>query len=166
MRALKWVGGVLLGVVLALALTVGTLLVIAPFSDGPIAVIPGGPLEAGELIEEPVTDWSFATAVDTIEMQLVADDDRSRTTWILVHEGAAFIPCTLGFPPGKAWHLLAVEDGRAFVRVEGKRYPVSLVRVEDAALQAELAAVSSAKYPPAPGSDEGSWYFALRHRAE
>lgn len=94
-------------------------------------------------------------------MQLAADGDRSRTTWIVVHEGAAFIPVTLGFPPGKSWHTLAEEDGRALVRIEGKRYPVSLRRVESPQLLDALASANSAKYPPAPGSDAGSWYFEL-----
>ena len=31
-------------------------------------------------------------------------------------------------------------------------------------LLAELARANSAKYPPAPGSDAGSWYFRLDHR--
>ena len=97
-------------------------------------------------------------------MQLLPDNDRSRTTWILVDQGTAFIPCTLGFPPRKNWHNIAVGDGRAVVRIEGKRYPVYLTRVEDSAMQETLAKASSAKYPPAPGSDVGSWYFKLAHR--
>jgi hypothetical protein len=162
MRVLKWLGGI----VLVIALVIGAAYLVAPFKDGPIAFIPGGPLESGELISQLVADWSFATSLETIEMQLFADDDKSRTTWILVHQGSAFIPCTLGFPPGKGWHFLAVEDGRALVRIEGKRYPVTLAKVEDPAMQEALAAVSAAKYPPAPGSDKGSWYFELQHRAE
>ncbi len=160
MRVLKWLGGT----VLAIALVISAVLLVAPFNDGPIAFLPGGPLESGELIREPVADWSFATSLETIEMQLIADDDRSRTTWILVRGRSAFIPCTLGFPPGKSWHRLALDDGRAVVRIAGRRYPVTLVKVEDPAAQATLAAVSAAKYPPAPGSDAGSWYFRLAHR--
>ncbi len=160
MRILRWLGGIVLGI----ALLIGAVVLYAPFHDGPLAFIPGGPLEAGELVSQPVPDWSFASSVQVIEMQLVADDNKSRTTWILVSEAVAFIPCTLGYPPGKHWHHLAVEDGRALVRVEGKRYPVTLRRVEDPELLETLAAANSAKYPPAPGSDEGSWYFRLQHR--
>lgn len=80
MVVLKW----LAVVVVAITLLIGTAVVIAPFQDGPTAMIPGGALEAGELISAPVVDWSFATEVETVEMQLIADDNRSRTTWISV----------------------------------------------------------------------------------
>ncbi|MEE9280181.1 MAG: hypothetical protein V3V67_08405 [Myxococcota bacterium] len=160
MNVLKWLGATLLGV----AVLIGALFLIAPFRDGPIGPIPGGPLESGELVSQPVTDWSFATSVETIEMQLVVDGNRSRTTWLFVHEGSAFIPVTLGFPPGKSWHTLAVEDGRALVRIYERRYPVTLTKVDDPELLDALAAANAAKYPPAPGSDTGSWYFKLEHR--
>ena len=92
------------------------LFVFARFADGPIAIIPGGPLQAGELVADPVADWAFAESIDEIEMQL-ASDDTSRTTWILYQDGNAYIPCSLGFPPGKDWHLRADKDGRAIVRI-------------------------------------------------
>jgi hypothetical protein len=160
MRVLKWSGGILL----ILVILVAGLFLLARYADGPIEFIPGGPLVSGEVFEGPVTDWTFAASLETIEMQLLPDDNRSRTTWILVHEGAAFIPCTLGYPPGKDWHNKAVRDGRAIVRIQGTRYPVYLSKVQGTAMQGTLAKISSAKYPPAPGSDAGSWYFELEHR--
>ncbi len=160
MRVVKWLAAIVLGV----AIAIGVLVLVAPYRDGPTAFIPGGPLEAGELVTARITDWSFAESVDTLEMQLITDDNRSRTTWILVHNGAAFIPVTLGFPPDKHWHHLAVKDGRAVVRLGGIRYPVNLKRVTGTKRQLSLAEVSAAKYPPAPGSDRGSWYFELNHR--
>jgi hypothetical protein len=57
---------------------------------------------AGELVSNKVTEWSFVAPVETIEMQLITDDNRSRTTWILDHGGFAYIPVTLGSPPGEA----------------------------------------------------------------
>lgn len=160
MRVVKWLGVILLGV----AIAIGVLVLVAPYRDGPTVFIPGGPLEAGELVTAHVTNWSFAESLDTIEMQLITDDNRSRTTWILVHKGAAFIPVALGFPPNKRWHHLAVKDGRAIVRLGGKRYPVNLKKVTGTRLRFSLAHVSAAKYPPAPGADGGSWYFELIHR--
>jgi hypothetical protein len=97
-------------------------------------------------------------------MQLIADDNRSRTTWILYHGGAAYIPVTTGFPPGKNWHHLAATNGPAVVRIEGTRYPVNLVKVEEEESITTMDLVNRAKYPPAPGSDQGSWYFLLQHR--
>ena len=136
----------------------------ARFSDGPIGPFPGGALISGELIETPVEDWSFVGPVETVELQLNADDRRSRTVWVLHLDGVAYIPVSLGFPPRKAWHHLAQREGAGVVRVNGKRYRVTLIRIEDPALLLQLAEVNSTKYPPAPGSDLGSWYFRLEAR--
>lgn len=160
MKFLKWLAIALAAVVLAIA----ALVVGARFADGPIGPLPGGPLQDGELITGPVSDWAFVADVETLEMQLLADDNRARTTWVLYLDGAGYIPVTLGFPPSKSWHHLAADDGAAVVRIAGKRYPVTLSKVEDPALLAALDAANSAKYPPAPGSGAGSWYFELVYR--
>jgi hypothetical protein len=158
-RFLKLLGKI----VLVIAALVGLLFAAARLHDGPLALIPGGPLSAGNLVATPVTDWSFADPLETIEMQLIGDDT-SRTTWILVTEGRAFIPCSLGFPPGKSWHLRADVDGRALLRIEGKRYPVTLRRSHDAALAQELKDIVSSKYGGGPPSDAGVWFFAIESR--
>ncbi len=159
MRVLRIIG-------LFLACVVGLLVVVAfgaRFHDGPVGLFPGGPLEAGPLEGSPVTDWSFAQAENTIEFQLLSQQ-RSRTTWILVHDGAAFIPCALGFPPGKTWYRHAVQDGRAVLRIEGRRYPVTLERIEDPQLAAALAAIVKEKYGRSPPTGEGVWYFRVTSR--
>jgi hypothetical protein len=151
---------------LFLACVVGLLVVVAfgaRFHDGPVGLFPGGPLEAGALEGSPVTDWSFAQTENTIELQLLSQQ-RSRTTWILVHDGAAFIPCAIGFPPGKTWHQHAVQDGRAVLRIEGRRYPVTLQRIEDPELAAALAAIVKEKYGRSPPTGEGVWYFRVTSR--
>ncbi len=160
MRILKILGGV----VAALALFVAAAVVAARFHDGPLAVIPGGPLASGELVSSPVSDWSFTKSVETIEFQL-AEDDSSRTTWILVSDGRAFIPCSLGFPPGKNWHLRADRDGQAIIRILGKRYPVTLKRLRNSTLEPELEAIVSSKYGGGPPGDSDVWFFSVESRA-
>ena len=150
-------------IVAALFLLVAAAFVGARFHDGPLAIIPGGPLSSGELVSDPVTDWSFAETVETIELQL-AQDYTSRTTWILVSEGRAFIPCSLGFPPLKKWHLRADQDGDAILRILDKRYPVTLTRLSDPTLESKLQAIGSSKYGGAPASDAGVWFFAVESR--
>ena len=159
MRILRVIG-------LFLAAIVGALVLLAfsaRFHDGPVGLFPGGPLEAGPLETTPVADWNFAQAENTIELQLLSQQ-RSRTTWILVHDGEAFIPCAIGFPPGKTWHMHAMQDGRAVLRIEGKRYPVTLQRVEDPALSAALAERVKGKYGREPRPDAGVWYFRVTSR--
>jgi hypothetical protein len=152
---------VLGGLVVVLVLMVGILFLGARFHDGPLALIPGGPLVSGDLVTGPVADWTFATAVELIELQLRADTT-SRTTWILVEDSQAYIPCSLGFPPGKNWHLCANADGRAVVRLLGKRYEVTLDRVENAPLAAKLASIVAEEYDGGPpGGTSTVWFFAM-----
>jgi len=167
MRILKWLGYL----VLAIAVGIAALFGAARLHDGPMSgvlgMIPGGPLESGESVSTAVTDWSFARDVDTIEMQLTGDVT-SRTTWILVDQGIAYVPCSLGFPPMKNWYKRADVDGRATLRIDGKRYPVELHRTSDAEVIGRLVAEVKRKYGRGgglPPSEAGVWFFAVASRA-
>jgi hypothetical protein len=161
MTFLRWILRIV-AVLLAVAVAV---VFAARFHDGPLGPLPGGPLAAGTLVTDPVADWSFAAEVPEIELQL-ASQDRSRTVWILVHEGKAYVPCALGFPPGKSWYHHAVDDGRATLRIAGKRYPVSLVKLDDEALAGSIREVAARKYARrAPGESE-VWIFAVASRGD
>jgi hypothetical protein len=159
---LRW----LIRIVVALAALVALLFLGARFHDGPLGPVPGGPLEAGEAVSEPVRDWSFAKDVGEIELQL-ASQQVSRTTWILVHEGVAYVPCSLGFPPGKSWHEEAARNGRALLRIDGRRYPVTLAKLEDAAVQQlepVIRAEVNRKYGQPPPTEAGVWLFRVESR--
>jgi hypothetical protein len=163
MGVLRWLLRIVVGVIALVAI----LFFAARLHDGPLGPIPGGPLAAGVEVSEPVSDWSFATDVDEIELQLTSQG-RSRITWVLVHEGQAYVPCSLGFPPGKTWYKEAAKDGRAVLRIEGKRYPVMLTKLDDAAAQqmeATVRAEVTRKYGQAPSSDAGFWLFRVTSRA-
>lgn len=151
--------------VAVIAVAIGALFAGARFHDGPLGPIPGGPLQAGEMVTSPPSDWSFAKDVPEVEMQL-AYENTSRTTWVLVYEGAAYIPCSLTTPPGKRWHKAADQNGEAIVRIGGKRYPVTMKRVQDEAAATEIGKVALAKYPAAArNSAGGAWFFKLEPRA-
>ena len=116
MGVIRWVVRIV-AVVIALSVLV---FMGARMHDGPLGPIPGGALEAGELVSGPVPSWSFVKDVGEIELQLDSQSS-SRTTWIFVLGDQAYVPCSLGYPPGKRWHLDAAADGRAVLRIEGKR---------------------------------------------
>lgn len=136
--------------------------VVQRVSDGPAGPIPGGRLTTGVLASEPDVDWSAATGGEIgqqlsepllIEIQLV-EPLSSRTTGVMLHAGQLFVPCDLGFGWGrfagrkrwilnliyvfKRWHEDAQMDGRAVVRIAGKRYERQAVRVTDPELVAAL----------------------------
>ena len=125
------------------------------FSDGPVEPMQGGPFKTGEIVEEPVEDWSFA-ADKRVEFELVGFGT-SRVAGFIMHEGEAYMTCDLGFiwnrlEPGnqkrvlnliyifKRWHTDALEDGRARLRIDGRIYNANFVKVEDPGVNQALRA--------------------------
>ena len=133
----------------------------ARFADGPVAIFPGGPFQSGEIVEDPAADLSFAADHETIELQS-GEERHSRTVWIVVVDGEAYVPCSLTFPPGKTWHKEALVHPNAEVRIDGKRYHRRLERVEDDFLISRLGEEVRDKYPSVPNSDTSQvWFFHL-----
>ena len=162
MTLLRWLLRILVAAIVLAALVFFG----ARLHDGPLGPIPGGPLEAGEQVSGPVADWSFAKDVGEIELELDSQA-RSRTTWILVFDGKAYVPCSLSFPPGKTWYKEAAKDGRALLRIQGKRYPVTLTKLDDAVVQQmgeRIRAEVTRKYKNAPPSGGGVWLFEVASR--
>ncbi len=168
MRVLKWVAGAF-GAAL---LSVVALLVGARFGDGPIAIIPGGPLEAGELVTGAEPDWTFARDLMEMEFQLV-EPPQSRTIWLQVHDKklyvvSGYMNTTLG-RIWKQWPAQALRDGRAVIRIDGKRYERQLVRIlDDRPLLEAIAAEVNRKYGAPLSADMAAsgdaWFFALPSR--
>lgn len=142
------------------AVGIGLLFVLARFLDGPIAIIPGGPLASGEWVDDPAPDFAFAEGIEEIELE---SSGRSRTTWVLVLAGQAYVPVSLDFPPGKSWHQEALEDPTAVVRIDGRRYRRKLVRVDDPDRKLRLGEIAVSKYGPGPsgGDIDRVWFFEL-----
>ncbi len=159
----------LVGIIVAAVLVaVGLFLTVARFHDGPLGIVAGGALLRGELVTGPEPDWSFAHDVNTVEFQLLSPE-RSRTTWILEHDGKIYIPCgymdsTVG-RLWKHWPIEAERDGRAILRIDGKRYQRQLVRVQDPALIGPLTDEIRRKYAvpatPATVTSGSLWLFEL-----
>jgi len=140
----------ILGVVLAvLLIAIAGLAVAARFHDGPIAIFAGGPFESGEVVTGPEPDWSFVHEVREVEFQLL-DPPRSRTTWILDHEGKAYIPSgymtTWWGRLWKRWPHEVAKDPRVLLRIDGKLYERRLVRIEGGPVVEPLLQELSRKY--------------------
>jgi hypothetical protein len=140
----------IVGVLLALLIvSIAVLVVAARFSDGPLAIVAGGPFKSGTVVDGPEPDWSFVHDVREVEFQLL-EPPRSRTTWILDHEGKAYIPSgymtTWWGKLWKQWPHEAEKDPRILLRIDGKLYERTLVRVQDGPVVAPLLAELSRKY--------------------
>ncbi len=120
--------------VLGLMLAIALFLIGMRFADGPYGFVAGGAFSSGERYLGPEPDWSFVKDRDEVEFQLLAPA-RSRTTWIVEHEGRIYIPC--GFMNStlgrwlKQWPIEAEKDGRAVLRIDGVLYERVLVRIKD-----------------------------------
>ena len=164
----------ILGTLLAiLIVAIAALLIGARFADGPLAIIAGGPFQSGEPFTGPEPDWSFVEDIGEVEFQLL-DPARSRTTWILHHDGKAYIPSgymtTWWGRIWKHWPYEAEEDGRTLLRVGDQIYERQLVRVEEGPMLEPLLTQISQKYlggaeMPADVVSSGYlWIFELAPR--
>lgn len=158
-------------IVLIPVVAIGTLLATSGFSDGPSAVFGGGPLVEGELVTGPEPDWSFVRDLQTVELQLV-EPPRSRLVFILESEGKIYVVSGyMGSWIGrlwKRWPAQAERDGRAVLRVDGKRYERTLRRImggpEVAGVEAELARKYGAPNLSESMVAEDTWLFELAPR--
>jgi hypothetical protein len=136
----------------------------ARFHDGPIGPFPGGALVSGEAVATPVSDWSFATPIQTLELEVAPDHPRSITTWFLVVDGVLYVPS--GGAAKKTWPALVEKDGRVRVRLGGKNYELQATRVSDPAIAKRLSEAVKSKYGFGDGQPtEGAWAFALAPRS-
>jgi hypothetical protein len=171
---MKTVLRIALGLLGSLVLLVVVVVIGARFADGPIAIIAGGPFTSGELVSGPEPDWSFVHDIREVEFQLV-DPARSRTTWILEHEGRIYIPCgymtTAWGKLWKQWPIEALTDGRSILRIGDKLYERKLVRIEQGPLLEPLTAELSRKYVggaeigPEAVTSGNLWLFELAPRS-
>ena len=133
----------------AVVAVIAVVLVVARFSDGPLAIVAGGPFTTGELVVGPEPDWSFIQDVGEVQFQSL-EPARSRTTWVLEHEGKIYIPCgymtTTWGKIWKQWPIEAEKDGRVILRIDGKLYERQLVRVKEGPVLAPLLAQLAEKY--------------------
>ena len=156
-----------LGAVVGLLASAGLVIFLAGrFSDGALGFFSGAAFRSGEAMES-IEDWSFARDVATIELQLL-EPARSRTVWVLVEDGAAYIPCGLpNFRLWKQWPHEAIEHGAALVRVDDQIYPVELIKDEDPARFAALVELLGEKYSSGSSrtmTPERLWLFRLDPR--
>ena len=181
---LKYIGAGIVVLIVCLTLAV---LVVQRVSDGPMEFLQGGPFKTGELVEEPVEDWSFGVGKNT-EFELVGYGT-SRTAGYIMLDGVAYMTCDLGFIWNrldgmprfilntiyvfKTWHHDAVEDGRALIRLDDKIYKTQFTKVEDEnlkdRLKVELEKLANEYFGgnlgPAPTSGPSDiWFFRMDPR--
>ena len=150
MALVKRVVTVVICLLLIPVTAVATAAVKQRFADGPTRVFSGGPLESGALHTGPEPDRSFVSDVSTIEMQLL-EPSRSRRIWVAESDEKLYVwSGYMGTAVGrlwKRWPVQAERDGRAVIRIDGKRYERQLVRITAGDILDGISTAIRSKYP-------------------
>lgn len=109
-------------------MTARTLVVLAMLGSclacgGPFLIIPGGEL-SGEVVTEPVSDWSFATD-RFVDLETRPDDPYSVELNYVVRDGRLYVDPA----EGRKWLDHIRTDPRVRVRFGNKIYPLKAVLV-------------------------------------
>lgn len=161
-------------VLLALASTaIGTAALKIRQADGPSRLFAGGALRSGPLVVESEPDWAFTEEIETIEFQLV-EPPTSRRVWITHNSGKIYlISGGMDTLSGRLWFTWphdAVRDGRAVIRVNGVRYPRTLLRITSGADINGIIDALREKYDDTTTREDietgAVWLFELAPRPE
>jgi hypothetical protein len=156
-RFLRWVVAILV----ILGAVAGTLYA---RRTNPIQFISGRQL-TGEIVSEPVSDWSFAKDEATVAIETRSGAPYSVTTWCFVHEGKLYIPASAGST--KTWTHFAAADPRVRVKIGNQIYPGIATRITDDTLREPMREIARAKYnlpaqmPANMGSPSDVWLFRI-----
>ena len=142
--ALKILGGILVCLVLLLGVLRAT-------GFEPHGLTPGLWLK-GDLVTNPVADWSFTDKFRIIAIQT--------NTWYLIphsvhvscvaHRGQLYLDSVYGeggnYPPGRRWNDNVARDPHVRLKIGNQLYDRTLVRVTDPAEIAAIEETKSKKY--------------------
>ena len=135
--------------IVGIAVVAGLLLFSMRFADGPAGIVAGGAFTSGEQHRGAEPDWTLIKDRQEVEFQLLRPE-RSRTTWVMEHQGRIYIPCgymnTTWGRIWKQWPIEAQTDGRAILRIDDTLYDRQLVRVREGSQIPHLLQELARKY--------------------
>jgi hypothetical protein len=92
---------------------------------GPLGPIPGPEL-TGTVVAEPVYDWSFADAIQVIQVETRPADPYTVNTWVTRAGGGIYL---FAGTEDKTWIQNILADPRVRIRIDGRIHERSSVRV-------------------------------------
>jgi hypothetical protein len=160
---MRIISGLLKAVVALILLTTIGVAGIRFFSDGPIAVLPGGPM-SGEVATSDFPGFGDQ-AGGVLEFQVSGWRPSSRTVIGMMVDGDLYIPAVAA--ERKWWPAQALADPNVIIRHNGVLYPRTAARVTDPDLMARLRDIarnSDTALPPETMAAETTWFFNLAPR--
>ena len=130
---------------------------------GPCGPVPGGAL-SGEVVETPISDWSFVSNVPRCEVEVRPGAPHSVTTNCMAWQGRLFVSCSKC--EYKKWAEIALEQPSGRIRIDDRVYPVRMTRITrpgelDGVWMARANKLGSNEMEPRP---ENWWTFEMVSR--
>ncbi len=161
MKYLKVLAYSIAGALALVALTIAVLAGVAPWLDGPVHMIAGGPFQQSA---EPDTtagaDPALLVATGTIELEVNLERRPSVNVAVLVLDGEIYVPATLN-PEEKRWPRAILEDHNVRIRTRGQVHRYLATRVAAPDLHDRLAQMGAEKYSQGYFEPENTWFFHL-----
>jgi hypothetical protein len=155
--ALRIAAGLGATLVFALIVVVGIRL----FSDGPVEILPGGPM-SGAVSFESFPGFGDRTS-DFIELQVQGWRPSSRTVIGFLHNEDLYIPSVQA--KNKWWPQQVLDDPKVIVRYRGILYPRRASRITDPPvilqLREAIAEVDTLVSTPEMFTADTTWFFKL-----
>ena len=153
---------VAIGIGVAIALAGVTVAGIRLFSDGPVAMLPGGPM-SGQLASGSFPGFEQPPG-GLIELQVEGWRPSSRTVIGFLHEGNLYVPAVRA--ESKMWPERVLANSNVIVRHRGDLYERRAKRVTDSELISRLreAASDTGRLTPEMFVADTTWYFRLDPR--
>lgn len=132
----------------------------------------GGPLgPLGPLLERQLegaenacsADFTFASEVETVELELRPQKPYIVTNRAVVVERGLYLPANFSNPLTR-WPFHAATYSNVRVRIAGKVYACHAVRVTDEELQSRLRGEAERKYGGYADADDEFWWFHISPR--
>ncbi len=131
------------------------------FSDGPVEILPGGPM-SGTVSLEKFPGFGNRSS-DFIELQIDGWRPSSRTVTGFFHAEDLYIPSVRA--ESKWWPQRVLDEPEVIVRYRGILYPRRATRITDPALIVQLrkatAGVETVVVTPEMFTDDTTWFFRL-----
>jgi len=124
---------------------------------GPVLLLPGGELSGP--VEALPGDWSFSDEISTIQLETRPTDPYSINIWAVGLEDRLYVHAGAN---RSRWVENLIADPQARVRVGGKLYLVTAVRVEDPTEFATFADAYKKKYGVRPRNENVSQVYLYR----